>query len=434
MHPILLILLGCRPDAPAPDDDDDAGDVSDAVTVKGRTASGGQVRAWSWVAGKETTHGKVRIEADGSFTVSVPPELDGVFLEAQNDDGAVIHTSILASSGPAGGTVDAAPIDRETSLEAAVYQERLADQIGGGDVLDLRLRLDGATAGSVEVTDDQETRVDALSAGIYAAQAALDLSFASDGLDPADADWLAARASAGLDYDARLLDGEDPEVALSMLVEDLIGIAVDTGAGTQALWQAEAQAGVALRVMTDNRLLGITPLEALSVQAGRIEAEYVAKAAITAAASSRDGQLSIATRTATNRLLTAAYAADELTEMQDAWDQFATVFFGRVGQDGALVELLAGMGDGTSRAEVRAALAAAGAAADDFDYQVRIVVEDAVAGGATGLEVAEIVNLMWESYVSETRAAAALLIGEPPEVAAAVELMLLASGGFRVVD
>lgn len=431
---LALLAVGCRPDEPAPPEDTKENEENDSVTVKGRSTVAGRVRAWSGVSGNETAHDTVETDANGNFTVGVPPEIQGLFLEAQNADGAVIYTSIVASSGPAGGTIETAPLDMETSLEAAVYVERLADQVGGGDVLDLRLRLDAATAGAVYATADDDTRVDALSAGIYAAQSTQELALTATGFDLTDSDWLDARAVAGLDYDARLLDGEDAQVALSMLVEDLIAIGVAEGGGTRALWQAEAQAGVAMRLTSDYRLVGLSPLESLSVQAGRIEAEYAVKAAMTAARSSGDGSLLMATRAATTGLLISAGQADELGEMQDAWEQFSIAFIGRVGQEGAIVGLLAGLGGAGPRAEVEIAIAAVAAAADDFEYQVGIVVEDAVAEGATGVEIAEIVTLMWASYVAEVQAAAAMLNGEPAEVAAAVELLVIATGGFRAVD
>ncbi|HEX8700550.1 MAG TPA: hypothetical protein VF815_16995, partial [Myxococcaceae bacterium] len=95
-----------------------SGTVSAVTMVRASTVgSGGQL----------TLVGEAEVSAQGSYTLEVPAEEQRLVIQAVNSSGTVLASALLDASGEAGSEEVAPPMDSESSLEAEVFVQMVAD-------------------------------------------------------------------------------------------------------------------------------------------------------------------------------------------------------------------------------------------------------------------------------------------------------------------
>ncbi len=339
---VLITALACT--GSDPDDTLESGgtgDTADAgprAQVEGRVTDGdgsqparlggsGSVSAATAVAaatvdarGELTVVGEADVDADGSFTLDVPAGRRGMIVTAVDTDGDVVASAILEDSGEAGTTTVCTPLDTESSVEAEVYLEMRAQAAATANFVDLRARIDEATAVAVRSDVDSDARIVALAEAVRAAQATEIESYTGAGLVVTQADLLDSEIEASQALSISL-DAGTPDY--DGFFADLDDAAQTAGATAEEHSDAQASASAAFRFTLGGRLGRNDVVDVAAVSAASFEARAHAPAiAIILTDAGVAASVENAVTAASNRLqadLSAAGGADDAVVAYADW-------------------------------------------------------------------------------------------------------------------
>lgn len=164
--------------------------------------------------------GTAKVDADGTYALNLPRSSARVTVEvyASADSDQVLAAGILDSADTASGVNERhmAPLNRESTLEAAIFAEMSAKlSLKEINTVDLRARIDAEMAAAYYAQTGAvvtETRV-ALAAAVIAAQDARVKAFAKAGVVVTQAELFEASLTAAAQVDASLSAGASADTA-----------------------------------------------------------------------------------------------------------------------------------------------------------------------------------------------------------------------------
>lgn len=284
----LALFAGCVPD-PGPIAtlrgrvSDDEGARALGFGGEGAAAAAARVRVLA-VGSRGTleTLNSVEVGAGGSFSLEVPAERARLVVEAVDDGGEVVAAALLEHSGSDGDTVRCTPLDTESSLEAALFlvMATRAEAVEDVNVVDLRARVTARLAAAVrekqrqgeDVSDDVRRLAEAL----LVAQATEVRGYGAAGVDVTQEELFLLELPASRALSAALHerdDERDAEEAYQAFHEALADVVSGLGLSPAAQARAESSAGLAFRMVVNQR-----------VRVGTIAAREVTESALLAAA------------------------------------------------------------------------------------------------------------------------------------------------------
>ncbi|MCB9744376.1 MAG: hypothetical protein H6741_22000 [Alphaproteobacteria bacterium] len=203
---------------------------------------------------------EAEVDAEGRYSLDAPEGQDRMVLQGVDAAGEVMAWAILeATAEREDGEVTATPLDRESSAEAAVFLEMLAQGHEAHEVNtnDLRARVDAQVAAALyaaaERGEDTRGMISALAEAVAAAQASEEASWAESGADTTQsaAFWIELRAAQALN--ASLDRGQGAEAAARAYIEAMIEAHAEDGRSDQTQAEAEAMASAALDLVLEAR-------------------------------------------------------------------------------------------------------------------------------------------------------------------------------------
>ena len=200
------------------------------------------------------------IQASGRYSLEVPSGMEEVILQAVDAEGEVIAAAILESSGAAGETVTSTPMTTESSVEAMVYIEMIAQGASAAEAnaIDLRARLDRDTAAAVKATMDAqgdfEADIRALAQATIAAQRAEIQAYQQAGVTTTQEALFDAELAASQSLSAALDAESDTRAAYTSFFTELRAAAESAGADAEQQGRAETSASASFRLSLEAQL------------------------------------------------------------------------------------------------------------------------------------------------------------------------------------
>lgn len=434
---VLLLLAGCH--APRTATSVAQGHVTDADGTQNRDGLGGsgtvaaatEVRAFA--VNDDGTLADLGASAaiqSGAYAIEVPSGMEKIVLQARDANGNALASAILESTGNPDDTITVTPMDTESSVEMQVFVQMVAKGTPPGqiDPIDLRLRLDAATAADVRDGGGSDD-VAALAEAVATAQATELGAWAQRGLDTTEEDAFQAELTAAQSLDSLLDTGGDDAQAYASFESEL-DTAVATLGTLSASDRAEAyaQADLAFRAVVRARLGDTATTRDAAHAAAGLEATSEPAALDDLFATAGAPTATVDTLDAAASTLQSDVAAATSTgDLAQAWATFDATLVGDTTSDGSALGDVLGI-VGTSAPPLDATLASADGAAATLDASVLATAAASQPPAAAGQAIAN----AWGTYRSAVEAA--VYAGDSGVPAAdadfGAEVIVLASGSF----
>jgi hypothetical protein len=409
----------------------------------GTVAAASKVRASTvGQGGSLEVVGEADVSAQGSYTLDVPADQQRLVIQAVDASGTVVASALLEASGTAESSVVAPPMDSESSLEAQLFIQMVADgtQAAQIDVVDLRSRVTADMAVAAQqgasTATALGTRVKVLAEAVRAAQETELRAYGKAGVQTSQGALFEAELAAAAKLNAALDAGTSAEAAYQAFHAEVAAAAERLGADAKEQAQAESSAGVAFRATVKARLSAqdAQPLADASLRAAAAAEARTSAAAITAilqAAQASDavlqqaGSAATALRTQMKAAATAGAAAQAFTSFSASVatgaDVKTTVLGSYVG-----VNL-------TNQAAVSLAVQTTKTAAATLDTALDVAVDTALASNQTNVTLlATGIADAYAAYASTVQAQATALATIGTKATPAVDLLVVSEGAFRL--
>jgi hypothetical protein len=409
-----------------------SGAVSSAAKVQAATVGPG---------GKLTVVGEAQVEAQGRYTVDVPAGEERLVLQAVDASGQVLVSTVLDASGEAGSTV-APPMDGESTLEAEVFAQMVADGAGTEtvDTVDVRARINSqmavAARQGASTSEAFRARVKALAEAVRAAQQSELEMYARAGVQTSQEklfhEELAASAALNVALDA----GGSTAEAYEKFQAELVAAAERVGAKVEQQAQGERAAGASFRATLKARLSAqdAQPLvDAAARGSAALEARTtgVALEALLKAAGAADAVTQQAVAAGT-RLRGQVRASATASAAAQAFASFETSVATSANVESTVLGSYLGVSAGNQLALSTAVQASASAAAT-LDAAVDAAALAAVSTSGTNVSLLAAKTAdAYQAYATAVRAQAAALTVFGTKAAPAVEVLVLTEGSFQV--
>jgi hypothetical protein len=410
-----------------------SGTVSAASKVRASTVGQG---------GSLTVVGEAEVSAQGSYTVEVPPGQQRLVLQVVDASGTVVASALLDASGEAGDTATAPPMDSETSLEAEVFAQMVAQgaQAAQTDTVDLRARINAKMAVAAKqgasTREAAQVRVKALAEAVRAAQEAEIRAYAKAGVQTSQTALFEAELAASAKLNAALDAGTAVETAYQEFYTELAAAAERLGAKAEEQARGENSASVAFRATVKGRLSAqeTQPLVDASLRAaasaeartsGAALNAILRAAAATDEASQQAGSAVTALRSSVSASATASAAAQAFASFS------ASV---AAGADVKTTVLGSYLGVNTAnQLVVSGAVQASVTAAAALDTALDVAVKAAVTSTQTDTtKLATGIADAYAAYATAVKAQSTALAAFGTKASPAVEVLLVAEGSFRL--
>jgi hypothetical protein len=391
--------------------------------------------------GSLTVVGEAELSAQGSYTVEVPPGEQRLVLQAVDDSGAVVASALLDASGEA-ETAVAPPMDSESSLEAEIFIQMVADgaQEAQTDTVDLRARVNSNMAAAVQqgasTREAIKARVKVLAEAVRAAQEAEIRAYSKAGVQTSQSALFEAELAAAAKLNAALDAGTAVEAAYQDFYAELAAAAERLGAKAEEQARGESSASVAFRATVKGRLSAqdAQPLVDASLRAAAAAEARTSGAALTAllkAAAATDAASQQAATAATS-LRSSVSAATTAQVAAQAFAGFSASV--ATGADVKTTVLGSYVGANvTNQLVLSGAVQATVTAAATLDAALDAAVEVAVTGTQTDVtRLATGVADAYAAYATAVEAQATALSVFGTKATPAVELLLIAEGSYRL--
>ena len=409
------------------------GTVSSATKVRASTvAQGGQL----------SLVGEVEVSAQGSYSLEVPAEEQRLVIQAVDSSGTVVASALLDASGEAGGETVAPPMDSESSLEAEVFVQMMADgaQAAETNTVDLRTRINAKMAAAAKqgatTREAVRARVEALARAVRAAQETEVRAYAKAGVNTSQSALFQAELAASAKLNAALDAGTAVEAAYQTFYTELAAAAQAAGAKAEEQARAESSASVAFRATVKARLSAqdTQPLLDASLRAAAAAEARTSGAALTAIL-----QTAAATDEATRQAGTAATtlrANVSAAATASAAAQAYASFSANVATSADVRTTVLGSYLGvttTNQLAVSTAVQATTTAAASLDAALNVAVNAAISGTQTDTtKLATGIADAYAAYAATVEAQTTTLAVFGTKAAPAVDVLLIAEGSFRL--
>jgi hypothetical protein len=405
----------------------------------GTVSAASQITASSVGSGGALTLiAETSIQAGGAYQLEVPEGSEQLVLRAVSSSGEVMASALLDAAVRAQGesTRSAPPMSSETSLEAEVFQQMIADGIAANsiDTVDLRSRITTELAASVrsQATDQEQTdSIGALAVAVRAAQEAEIQAYAKAGVTLTQQALFDASLQASATLDAALASGS--RSAQEVYADFFAALR----SGQQQIDEetesdGERAASVAFRASVQARLTAPSqqPVADAAVRAAAGLEAYAADAAIQAtlqAAGASDVVMAQAANAAV-QLHASLRAAATAQAAADAWATYSTELSSSANLTSSLLGVFVGASV-TQTATLQSAVQASTEAAVTLDGALGTVIQSGSTLSTT--QIATSVANAFASYHTAVRAQAATLATFGQNAAPAAEIMVVAHGSFR---
>lgn len=463
---ICLALAGCAdPMGGGCDEDPSAAECQGTSTANGRVtdADGAQTRSFggegtasaatqvqaSAIAsdGSLELLAEAEVQADGSYAIEVPSSRDRLFLAAVDGSGEVLASAILERSAPPGESTDVTPMDSESSLEAEVLVQMIAEGTAPAEAnyADLRARITTEMAIAVRVAEargeDTSLAVRAMAEATIAAQRAEIEAYARMGITVTQAELYQAELSASQSLSAALHAGADGESAYADFLAMIEAAAEAEGADEEGRARSEGCASLAFRATIEARLSAEADgaiAEAALLSAASLEARAQAEAtrAILEAGAAGGEVMEMGTDAAAELRAEVRGSADAAAAAS-AYAAFAASVRGEADVSGSVLGTFVGV-DLTTEAAVEAAVTASAEAAASLDASLQAAIDASLsASGAIDPEaLAADIVAAYSVYFDAVEAGTTALAAASGETNASVaaSLLIVADGSFRLAE
>jgi hypothetical protein len=378
------------------------------------------------------------VEANGSYRLEVPEGSERLVLLAVSSSGEVVASALLDAAVRAKGEANrvAPPMSTETSLEAEIFQQMIAEGTSAQtiDTVDLRSRIttEVATAVRSQATDQEQLEaVRALAAAIRAAQEAEIQAYAKAGVTITQQALFEESLEASAALDAALEAGSrSAQEVYAEFFASLRSAQQQVDEKTEA--DGEREASVAFRITVQAHLSNTgqqsVPDAAVRAAAG-LEAEAATAAidAILRVAGASDAVILQASNAAAN-LRTSLRGAANASAAATAWATYSAELSSSANVSASVLGAFVG-GSFSQTATLQSAVQTSNEATLTLDGALGAVIDS--SAGLSATEMATSLANAFATYHTTVRAQASTLVTYGENAAPAAEIMVLAHGSFR---
>jgi hypothetical protein len=344
-----------------------------------------------------------------------------------------------------GQTTQAPPMDQESSLEASVFLQALADKSSSEAVnlVDLRSRINSNMAAAAQqgaaTADTYQARVKALADAVRAAQQTQVNMYAKAGVQTSQTALfqaeVSAAASLNTSLDAAVAAGSSTQQAYEQFAADLEAAAQKVGTTVQQQAEAERAASASFRATVQVRLSA--DAQALKDASERASASLEARAtaeavnAILAAGSAADNVKQQASTTGAT-LRAQVSAATSAGAAAQAFTSFDATVSGSADVQTSVVGQYTGL---TLATQLSGALRVSQAAAGTLNTALSTAASAAITANATNVSLlASTMADAFQAYSTTVTAQATALtaLGFGAKASPTVELLVVANGSFQL--
>ncbi|WIG95724.1 hypothetical protein [Myxococcus sp. SDU36] len=414
------------------------GEGTPALGGEGTVAAASRVKASSVGSGGNlTVLAEASLEANGAYTLELPPDSKRVVLEAVDGSGKVVASALLDATPEGQDSRTAPPMSSESSLEAEVFVRMVKDgaSVESVDTVDLRSRINTEMARAVAAESDaraQET-VGTLATAVRAAQEAEVQAYAEAGFTTSQDALFNASLQASAALDAALDTGT--KSAADTYAEFFAALRAATPElDEEEEAEGERAASAAFRATVEARLStagSAATADAAIRSAASLEA-YAAEAAVEAilqGANATDTTLAKA-RTAAGSLRASLASATNASAAAQAWASYSVALASSSNVSASVLGTHLGV-NASNEAALRGSIDAATQASAALDSSLGLAVELAgVAGNINTTALANTVVNAFSTYHTAVRAQAQALSQFGANAAPAAELLIIAEGSF----
>jgi hypothetical protein len=391
--------------------------------------------------GELTVVAETSVSGAGRYALEVPAEQERLVLQAVDGSGKVVASALLDATGEAGVGVVAPPMDSESSLEAEVFLQMMADgaQAAQTDTVDLRARINAAMAGAARQgassAEATQARVKALAEAVRAAQEAEVRAYANAGVQTSQSALFSAELAAAAKLNEALNVGQSVEAAYQAFHAELAAAAERAGAKAREQARGESAASVAFRATVRARLSAqdAQPLvDAASRNSASLEARTtgVALQAVLRAAGASDAVVQQAAAASTE-LRAQVRASTTASAAAQAFASFEASVATSANAESTVLGSYLGV-SASNQLALSGALQASASAAATLDAAVDAAALAAVSTSGTNVSLlATKTTDAYQAYATAVRAQAATLSVFGAKAAPAVEVLVLAEGSFQ---
>jgi hypothetical protein len=386
--------------------------------------------------------GEAEVAVQGSYSLEVPAEQQRLVIQAVDSSGTVVASALLDATGESGNIQMAPPMDSETSLEAEIFLQMVADgaQVAQTNTVDLRARVNAKMAAAARqgasTREAVQTRVKALAEAVRAAQETEIQAYAKAGVNTSQSALFQAELAASVKLNEALAAGNNAEQTYDTFYRDLAAAAETVGAKAKEQARAESSASVAFRATVGARLSAqdARPLADASIRAAAAVEARTSSAALSAilqAAAAADAATVEANRAATS-LRTSVSAATTASAAAQAYASFSASVATSANVQSTVLGSYLGVSV-VNQVAVSTAVQATATASAALDTALNIAVEGAVTSSQTNVtQLATGVANAYATYANTVEAQATTLAVFGTKTAPAVDVLLIAEGSFRM--
>jgi hypothetical protein len=382
---------------------------------------------------------EAEVDASGRYDLTVPSGEHRLILQAVDAQGQVVAQGILEASGNAGEQVTAAPLDTESSVEAAVLVEMVKRGSAEAETnaIDLRARINARVAAEVKAATDSGAKVRALADAVIAAQKTQVESYEQNGKTISQEALFQAQLQAAAKLNAALDRGDSAEQAYATFHADVAAALKAQGISEKQRAEAETCGSAAFRATVQARLAVGVGADAVAEAAVRQAAAYEAVATTAAveatlrASGAADATITQATAAAATLRASLAAATTAAASAQ-AYAAYSAAITGEANVSGSVLGSYLAV-NAANQAAVDAAIAASVQAAATLNATLDTTFETALSltGTVNFSTMASNVVTAYATYKTAVAAQATALAIFGTKASAALDLMLVAEGSYR---
>lgn len=414
------------------------GDGAPVLGGEGTVAAASKVQASSvGSGGRLDMLAEADVEANGNYTLELPPGSERVVIAAVDSSGKVVASALLDAA--VEGERTAPPMTSESSLEAEVFVRMVMDgaSVEAVDTVDLRSRINTEVAEAVkaEASAEAQKSVAALAAAVRAAQEAEVKAYAEAGATISQQALFQASLEASAALDAALDAGSRSAAdAYADFFAALRAATPELDEKEEA--EGERAASAAFRATVEARLSSgsnASTADAAVRAAASLEARAatVAVDAILRAASATDATLTRA-RAAATALHASLSSAASASAAAQAWATYSASLATSSNVSTTVLGTHLGV-NSSNQAALQGSINAAAQAGATLNSSLGIAMELIGLTGAVNTTVlAESVVRAFDTYHTAVRAQAQSLATFGANAAPAVELLIIAEGSFQL--
>jgi hypothetical protein len=417
---------------------------SAALGGQGSAAAASKVRVSKLGAnGALETVGEGSVNAGGTFEVAISAAgAKRLIVQALDSAGEVRESVILEQAAGAGATAVVAPMSTETSVEAEVLLQLVAQGIDVAEcnAIDLRARIDAQLAAAVSQSSDKAARIKSLAEAIAAAQRAQLEAYAEAGVNTTQSALfeaqLSAAASLNTALDAAANDRSRAEQAYAEFLTALEARTQTVAGDAKKAARGERAASVAFRATISGRATAEAALiDAAVRQAAALEARAASEAieaTLRAGGASQDTLDSVVT--AGHSLRASLAASTSATATATAWAAYRAKVLGTASASTSVLGTYLEV-NVTNETSLQAALTACADAATQLDASLDVASRSvSEASGTIDVRTvsSNIVNAL-KTFDAAVETQASGLAAFTGKADVAVEVMVQANGSLRLV-